>query len=693
MTPSFEGNLPLFVVYISQVENPNVEIQQPLPLPEQSLPVHHVAVPIFAANSQQNPHAQSTHLQHKLQHHIQRLEIAIVNPAQIARALNLKPAGLPQEPTAVQRPPAESGTQRDESALHDKSSQGHNVVAIRVFEAHRGSSPTSTNTQTPQHNAQTPSGSSAPLHTHTKISTATELQPSPVVSAQPQPQQHQQTGGAHSFGHTQTLHSIATVVISSAGAGATGHTSQQPETNQHHITAIHPQTVPGAPKGGDNSPQIPPQAGHIAAKSEFSAGKGLATAPKETAATAKESLPPTAPSTAHSSKLPPTPHRVESPQSTRPEELRQPAGRIEKSAEQEAPQPSQHAQIANPQNKPESARRDIPLPQENRSAIPLPDGRNENVIPAYTIIGAPNYVNYEPSKGSKGGGKGKSKEAEEQRLGDLLFMISSAALEGAATLDEVMQSIEQRSGWLKKALNLTAMPARQVIWALLAALDPTTFDKVVIHWLQQLAGQPSPVWNVKHPPVLPHIYLWESPIGLLFGQLHSSHSGVPKRCVDQLLTALNLRQGLLITHTDDNPELLAQAIDRRGGYYLAESDSPLDSELIAPAHSYESYVEGSDYIHLQRWRRAEQFHTSSGIESYFHVSVEQIQGVNRRQLERYYLSNLEAPPAEIFDMLRLQRPLENKVEWLLNFSFHAIGASTAAANCRANLQLYAHHSS
>jgi hypothetical protein len=250
-------------------------------------------------------------------------------------------------------------------------------------------------------------------------------------------------------------------------------------------------------------------------------------------------------------------------------------------------------------------------------------------------------------------------------------MLLCANLSGMHSLKDAIPFIEKRENWFKVLLGLKhGLPPRQLIFWLLATLDSTLFDQTLRLWLQELQGAQS------GSPILVDVIILQTPLGFIMGKMHSSE-GNPG-AASKLIEGFSLKNFISMVKSNGSYGTLLERILRCGAEYIAE----VDDELIPPENSqiYESYLEGVERVVVEEWRPPEGSLTNLRV----HSEIFSSQGGGKS--ERFYVSSMEIPNEDFFDLFRLQRPYENKLFWLINSALKFPSIGTAFQRCNATLQ-------
>lgn len=323
----------------------------------------------------------------------------------------------------------------------------------------------------------------------------------------------------------------------------------------------------------------------------------------------------------------------------------------------------------------------------------------DNFVPAFSGWYLPTLVEEDMDPQGKSRSGKVRREMIEHNLGNLLFMILSAALGGAKTIAEVVNFIEAREKWFRVILGLRhGLPSRQMIWWFLSVLDPKSFQQAISPWLREVQGKAGSA------NMLPHLSLWETPIGLLFGQSQKGDDMLDTLAVPQLLRALDLHNAVVMTQSVDPQAQSAALIERKGGGYLVEIDEStgeayehLKESLnkgvnTSSVKTFESYVEGQERIMVQVLQDnvSEEFNSpwGKGVKAFAKVVHETPMLVGENAYQRYYASSVRKVEDILFDLMRVQAQVENKVDWLLNISFQIPSFSSAMKQCEANISLF-----
>jgi hypothetical protein len=307
---------------------------------------------------------------------------------------------------------------------------------------------------------------------------------------------------------------------------------------------------------------------------------------------------------------------------------------------------------------------------------------------------------------SKGGGHKQSSEMVEFRFSDILFMLLSATVCGCKSIADYVNFIQSREKWFKIILGAQCnVQPKELVWRILSSLNPVNFQNFLNPWLDEVCGHPTRLKNPDGKPKLPGISIWQSPIGLLMGQSKGSDPFLDRLAIPAMLQLFNLRSGLVVAKSASHKIDVPAQIEKVKSEFFVEihDDSDAAEEIIAlidaaakkESHLYdlhESYIEGQDRIvveslQIEKSFRLPSYPTQAPAQQVLKVNAETINSGTTSFKTSFYISNLTSIDTEMFDLLRLQRPLDRKVAWYLNCLFPAVPMAFALQQCQQNILL------
>lgn len=288
------------------------------------------------------------------------------------------------------------------------------------------------------------------------------------------------------------------------------------------------------------------------------------------------------------------------------------------------------------------------------------------------------------------------------RLSDIVFMLLAAAIGGCRTLIEFVQFIEKREKWFIVVLGPScSIPSRELIWRLLSTIKESNFQHVFRIWLDEVCGQ---LREGEGKPVLPAIAVWQTPLGLIYGQAPGSDHALGRQAISQILQIFSFDETIVLTKVSETNIDLARSLERARARFIVEIDSDsaqaaaIDKAVERAANDphpkgyqfTESYVEGVDRLLLQTLRLGSSSQLTLGLSVARIPTAVKLQSQSfvrgaMNSIDSYYISNLEQVDHGFFDLYRLQQPLNAKVNWILNCLFPIRPFSEAMQQCNSNI--------
>lgn len=291
-------------------------------------------------------------------------------------------------------------------------------------------------------------------------------------------------------------------------------------------------------------------------------------------------------------------------------------------------------------------------------------------------------------RGGRQAQKQKMAPLKECKLSDLLYIFLAALASGANSIDEIAYFIEKRAQWFSVVLglkesSLQSLPSRQMIWWLLLALDSSAFDSIVVPWLEEVRGKNSLITSqVTGKPLLPNITLWETDLGLAFGQVALSNSDNIFSEVEALLCyGLNLRNSVVMAEGFDHTTLSRQIARKRGSSIIAVEESLKSEKDSEQDICFESYLEGEDRVTVYVNPVEEENFTAN-------LNVEYEIFGKGTSYYNYVSQGIKNPADPFFPMFRLKNRIKRPTFWMLNIALDTTSEDFTMANSRKNFELF-----
>lgn len=326
------------------------------------------------------------------------------------------------------------------------------------------------------------------------------------------------------------------------------------------------------------------------------------------------------------------------------------------------------------------------------------------IIPAWVaVFFNEQQQNEKLKRGGKSGGHKRLNELEEYRLGDLLFMLLAASVCGCKSIGEYIRFIQSREKWFKVILGAHCqIPPKELTWTLLSSFNPNTFKQPLQRWLIEICGGGCALKNIDGKPILPAISFWQSPIGLLMGQSKGSDPTLDALAIGSLLSLFNMERTVVAAKSASSHYDIAGYLDGVKANFIVEIEDQERSDLIAEliksegknesaAYSKsESYIEGQDRIVVEAVAvssstRLAGIKSRALIRQYMKIQTEAVTSAGNSFENVCFISNLAKINDELFDLLRIQKPLERKVAWRINCLFPATLLASAMQHCQQNI--------
>lgn len=276
---------------------------------------------------------------------------------------------------------------------------------------------------------------------------------------------------------------------------------------------------------------------------------------------------------------------------------------------------------------------------------------------------------------SKGESDNTASKADVHRLIDLFYMVLCAVVCGSQTVFEIAAFIESREKFFTTALGLrNGLPNSRLINKLLVSFNPNELPQLLNTWIKEAQGL-SPATG------LTSIIVTETFEGLIFGQEIGGISSTDQVCMPRLLQFLDMKGLVVLLSNGKTSKKLIPALLSRGVDYIydcGEESFPNEPEIIplfekaiadpkktGDVQRVESYVEGLEY--LQLYELAIDLE-GDHIRSVAQVLSEVHSAAGKEEVSQYFTSSLPKPSVWLFELLRIQRPLEGKTDWMMNLS-------------------------
>jgi hypothetical protein len=270
----------------------------------------------------------------------------------------------------------------------------------------------------------------------------------------------------------------------------------------------------------------------------------------------------------------------------------------------------------------------------------------------------------------------------QSKVSDLLFMIVSALMCGAKTVDDITVIINNKKAWFKAALGLKStgsMPNSKMIWALLSSFDANVFESLLLPLLEEIRGLPQEAHaHMKKNKLLPFLHMWETPTGTLFGQPKSHSTNISEEIASTFLPLLLLKNTFLFGVGIESHSPLVSLTKQKGGYSIIA----VDREAYRPNNDegiiYEDHTRDKERTTLYQFI----MDTKKAI-SLLTVEHE----VFGKHLQEYaYVSTSINEPAEVFfTFFPHQMHLQASVHWMVKLSPRPEFQSAALKNGSLNL--------
>lgn len=297
----------------------------------------------------------------------------------------------------------------------------------------------------------------------------------------------------------------------------------------------------------------------------------------------------------------------------------------------------------------------------------------------------------------EGGGGGSGGQAEAFRLIDILYMVLSAVVCGSQTVFDITAFVETNEAWFKTALGLrSGLPSTRLITKLIVGFDPNQMSEMINVWIREAQG-------AAPQTKLASIMVSESFEGLIFFQERSGHPSTAPSCIPRLLQFFDMRGVVTLVSNGPETKKFLDAMVSSGAHFIydcGEDAIPGEQEILPlienaiasgkarpPVHHVESYLEGQEYLQIYEVGTDQDNH----IQSIAQLLAEVITDEGKEEVVQYFVSDLPRPSVYLFELLRVQRPLEAKAEWMLNMSLRGKHRDEIAFAAREFLALIRRH--
>lgn len=307
----------------------------------------------------------------------------------------------------------------------------------------------------------------------------------------------------------------------------------------------------------------------------------------------------------------------------------------------------------------------------------------ENVTMAWLGALSPGKITREKKRG-RHSQRQKAIPLNECKLSDLLYILLAALASGANSIDEIARFMEKRIEWFTVVLGLKGgLPSRQMIWWILLALDSSSFDAIVIPWLEEVRGKEALIRSrATEKPLLPNITLWETELGLAIGQYAGGigSENIGKEVASLLPYALNLRNAVVMAEGVDEKSLYTQVAAKKG-YTLIKVPAEPRAEESSEEVCFESYLEGEDRLTVYvNPLEGEDFTAKLSIE--YEVFGK---GISH---STYMSRGLKNPADEFFPLYRMKNRVKKNVLWMLNTALDTSSQEFTMGNSRKNFRRF-----
>lgn len=334
-------------------------------------------------------------------------------------------------------------------------------------------------------------------------------------------------------------------------------------------------------------------------------------------------------------------------------------------------------------------------PRKSSPSLRTEEGKIVPVVGKFTVD---QLREVRRKRGKKGAGEGKSSQLKTHRMIDLLYMILAAAVSGSQTTFDIAAYIESKENFFKTLLGLrNGIPSPTLLTKLLVSFNPSQLTEMISLWMREAQGAPAKTG-------LASLVVSETFEGLIFGQEKTIAGSQAENCMPRIVQFFQMRGVVILLSNGKSSQHCVRRIIENGAHYIydcGEDPFPGENEALplfeqalanpkgtAGVDYTESYVEGHERLQLYETRAA----LADGIKSLCQLIGEVHSAEGKEETIQYFTSSLQKPSIWLFELMRAQRGLEDKMEWMMNLSMrgkHGDEAAFAAREFFAVLRGYA----
>jgi len=305
----------------------------------------------------------------------------------------------------------------------------------------------------------------------------------------------------------------------------------------------------------------------------------------------------------------------------------------------------------------------------------------ENITMAWLAALTPGKITRE-KRGERYSKKQKALPLKECKLSDLLYILLAALASGASSIDEIGRFMEKRAQWFTTVLGLKeGLPSRQMIWWLLLAVDNSSFEAIILPWLDEARGKEALIRSEKSQrPLLPSIIIWESELGLIIGQnaVEMGAENMSEEAVPLMLYTLNLQNAVVMAE-GAKEEAVSRQVAAKKGFSFIEIPQEAQASEGTDEVCFESYLEGEDRLTVY-------VNPIEGEDFTAHLNVE-YEVFGKGVSDFAYLSKgLKNPAEDFFPLFRMKSRIKKKTFWTLNVALDAVSEEFSMTNSRKNFR-------